>query len=144
VAQVHRSRKAQWNDPGLPTVTDPSTSMITVALVETQALIREALKTLLNAGSEIAVVADTPNAAEMLPILQRSSADVVVLSLDPGPGDPDAALGALVNQGSRPLRVLVLTSDPDRERDVHVIALGARGVVRKDVQGTELLHAIRP
>jgi DNA-binding NarL/FixJ family response regulator len=116
--------------------------MITVALVESLALIREALKTLLNAGAEVTVVADTPHAAEMLSILQHSSADVVVLSLDATFAERDAALSAFVHQDSRPCRVLVLTSDTDRTRDVHVMALGARGVVRKNVTGTVLLRAI--
>src|SRR5215212_3709230 len=103
--------------------------MFTVALIEPQALIREALRRFLNVASEIMIVADTPTVAEMLPLLPRSLAQVVVLSLDASGGEPDAVLTPLVNAGAPVCGALVLTSDREPERAVHLIALGARGVV---------------
>jgi DNA-binding NarL/FixJ family response regulator len=117
--------------------------MIAVALVEAEALIREALKGLINAGGELTVVADAANAGNLLTVVQRTSVDVIVLSLAGAGADPDAVLGGLRHLSERPCPTLVLISDGDPFRDVQLIDLGARGVVRTHETATVLCHAIR-
>jgi DNA-binding NarL/FixJ family response regulator len=117
--------------------------LIAVALVEPQALIREALKALLNTGPAIAVVAEAETVAQILPIIQGAAVDLLLLSLEPGVDDPDAALGLLATAGLLPCHVLVLTSASDPELHLHLLELGAMGVVLKDQTGEVLKKAIR-
>jgi DNA-binding NarL/FixJ family response regulator len=55
--------------------------MIAVALVEAEALMREALKGVINAGDKVSIVADAATASGLLTGPPRPSVDVVVLSL---------------------------------------------------------------
>jgi DNA-binding NarL/FixJ family response regulator len=117
--------------------------MIAVALVEAEALLREALKGLINAGGDLTVIADAPNAGTLLTVLPRTAVDVTVVSLAGARADPAAALGGVRHLSGRPCPILVLSSDGDPFRAVPLIDLGARGVVRTHETATVLCHAIR-
>jgi DNA-binding NarL/FixJ family response regulator len=116
---------------------------ISVALVEPQALIREALRLLLNADAGITVVAEASSPAEMLLALRSLAVHVVLMSVEPGGEDPFGPLGELTSLLSDRGRTLVLTGDADPRLHLQVIELGAMGVFMKDQTGDVLSKAIR-
>ena len=116
---------------------------ITVALVEPQALIREALTLLLNADEGITVVAEAPSLGEMLLSLRSLPVHVVLMSVEPGGEDPFGPLGELTNLLPDPGRTLVLTGDDDPGLHLQMIEFGAMGVFMKDQTGDVLGKAIR-
>jgi DNA-binding NarL/FixJ family response regulator len=117
--------------------------MIAVALVETAALIREALKGVINAGSELSVVADGATANDLLTAVPRPAVDLIVLSLASGCADPHAALAGLRQLCDWPSPILVVISDGDAFSEEQLIDVGARGVVRTHHTSTALCDAIR-
>jgi DNA-binding NarL/FixJ family response regulator len=117
--------------------------MIAVALVEAEALVREALKGLINTGDELTVVADAATAGHLFADAPRPPVDVIVLSLAGAGADANAALAGLRHLSERLCPILVLISDGDPYSDVQLIDLGARGVVRTHETATGLCHAIR-
>jgi DNA-binding NarL/FixJ family response regulator len=115
---------------------------ITVALVEPQALIREALRLLLNADQGITVVAEAPSLEAMAESLRDLPVHVVLMSVEPGGDDPLGPLGELTSllpEG----RTLVLTGDGDPGLHLQMIEFGAMGVFMKDQTGDALGKAIR-
>jgi len=116
---------------------------IGVALVEPQALVREALRALLSGDDGLAIVVAASSVAEISGFVQRSQVDLVLLALDPAGADHEAALDALVNRQQGPLRVLVLANYSDPAFQVRLIELGAMGLVLKDQTCEVLGRAIR-
>jgi DNA-binding NarL/FixJ family response regulator len=117
--------------------------LIGVAVVVAEALIREALTSLVNADGALTVVADAANAVHLFTIVPHSSIDVIVSSLTGAAADADAALVGLRHLAERPCPTLVLIRDGGPFGDVPLIDLGARGVVRTDETATVLRQAIR-
>lgn len=116
---------------------------ITVALVEPQILIREALRLLLNADGGIKVVADASSPGEILPALRTGRVHVVLMSVESGGEDPFGPLGELTSLLSEHRRALVLTADADPGMHLQLIELGAMGVFMKDQSSDVLGKAIR-
>jgi len=115
---------------------------ITVALVEPQALIREALRLLLNADAGLTVVAEASNLTGILDSLGTVNVHVVLMSVETGV-DPLGPLGELTNLLPETGRTLVLTGDADPGLHIQMIELGAMGVFMKDQTGDTLVRAIR-
>jgi DNA-binding NarL/FixJ family response regulator len=116
---------------------------IAVALVEPQALIREALRLLLNADEGIRVVAEAPTLGDMLIAAPNLHVHVVLMSVEPGGEDPFGPLGELANLLPERGRTLVLTGDADPGLHLQMIEFGAMGVFMKDQSGDVLGKAIR-
>lgn len=116
---------------------------ITVAVVEPQALIREALRLLIEADPLLTVVAEAPSLGEMLQGHQTAPAHVILLSIEPGGEDPFGPLGRLTSLHPDHGRTLVLTADDDPGLHLQMIEYGAMGVFMKDQTSDALGNAIR-
>jgi DNA-binding NarL/FixJ family response regulator len=116
--------------------------MIRVALADDHAIVREGVQRVLAEASDIEVVTQASDGAEILDRLREVPVDVLVLDLSmPGRGGLDV-LRQL--RASHPrLRVLVLTMHHEDQYAVRALRSGAHGYLTKDSAGTELVDAVR-
>ena len=116
---------------------------IRVLLVDDHALLRTALKSLLQrSASEITVVGEASGGREAVEIAHRLHPDVVVMDLDMPDGDGLTATRALIDAGEE-CRVLILTMHTEQEQLLPLLRAGARGFLVKDAAERELIDAIR-
>ena len=116
--------------------------MIRVVIADDHTIVREGLKQLLGAASDVAVVDEARDGHDVLRIVRESEFEVLLLDLSmPGKGGMD-----LIRQikGEKPkLRVLVLSMHAEHQYAVRAIKAGASGYLTKDSASTQLLSAIR-
>ncbi len=121
--------------------TDPGV-MIRVVIADDHTIVREGLKQLLFAESDLEVVDEARDGHEVLQIVREHEFDVLLLDLSmPGKGGMD-----LIKQvkGEKPkLRILVLSMHAEHQYAVRAIKAGASGYLTKDSASTQLLSAIR-
>ncbi|GAA2527986.1 response regulator [Winogradskya humida] len=114
--------------------------MIRLVIVDDQALVREGLSLILGAQPDLDVVAELPDGAALLELLndEPGIADVILLDLYL-PGED----GVQILRRVRDVKVLMLTT-VGRAVDVQrALAAGADGFVLKDASGLELAAAVR-
>lgn len=113
---------------------------IRILLIEEEALLRDALKALLTSWRSIlGEVADISRTADEI---RSFKPDIVLLSLSGNKDDDSQLVHDVIGRcGSAPLLVL-LGSDCDQDFALHVVRLGARGVVLKTKPPLELQQAI--
>ena len=114
--------------------------MITVVVVEDQALVRQGIRSLLELAEDVEVVGEAADGQKALRIIADVAPDVVLLDLRMPGMDGISVLRAL----SSPLpAVLVLTTFDDEEAVIDAVRAGARGFLLKDVTLDQLVGAIR-
>jgi DNA-binding NarL/FixJ family response regulator len=118
-------------------------SPIRILLVETQALLRDALHALISGWPTTEVVAASGLRDEVLLLVAESRPDVIVLDLGLGEHGSDA-LPLLTDllKNDHPARIIVLAGDSDTSLRVQAVLLGAAGVVRRNQAGSILRKAI--
>ena len=116
--------------------------MIRVVIADDHTIVREGLKQLLFAASDVEVVAEARDGHDVLRIVRESEFDVLLLDLSmPGKAGMD-----LIKQvkGEKPkLKILVLSMHAEHQYAVRAIRAGASGYLTKDSASTQLLSAIR-
>ena len=116
--------------------------MIRVVIADDHTIVREGLKQLLFAASDVEVVGEARDGHDVLRIVRESDFDVLLLDLSmPGKAGMD-----LIKQvkGEKPkLRILVLSMHAEHQYAVRAIRAGASGYLTKDSASTQLLSAIR-
>lgn len=113
--------------------------MISVVLIEDQALMRQGLRSLLQLTPDIAVVGEAADGERGLQVVAETQPDVVLLDLRMPRLDGLATLRAM---GEPRPAVLVLTTFDD-EAVVPALQAGAQGYLLKDVTLEHLVAAIR-
>jgi DNA-binding NarL/FixJ family response regulator len=116
--------------------------MITVGVVDDQALVREGIRSLLALTDDIEVVAEASDGDEALEVVRHHEPDVLLLDLQMPRRDGIATLEAL-REGDHHLPVLVLTTFDDDELVLRALRAGAHGYLLKDVTLEQLAEAIR-
>ena len=114
--------------------------MISVVLIEDQALMRQGLRSLLQLTPDIAVVGEAADGERGLQVVAETQPDVVLLDLRMPRLDGLATLRAM---GEPRPAVLVLTTFDDDEAVVPALQAGAQGYLLKDVTLEHLVAAIR-
>jgi DNA-binding NarL/FixJ family response regulator len=113
-----------------------------VAIVEPQALIRDALVALLE-GAGLATATDSGAPDHILDVtLRPHQPDVVLLDVDPAVGACVGIFHQLPVLAER-WRTLVLTAGDDATIDARAVELGAMGIVTRAQPGEVLVKAIR-
>jgi DNA-binding NarL/FixJ family response regulator len=116
--------------------------MIRVVIADDHTIVREGLKQLLCAASDVEVVGEARDGHEALRVVRESEFEVLLLDLSmPGKGGMD-----LIKQvkGEKPkLKILVLSMHAEHQYAVRAIRAGASGYLTKDSASTQLLSAIR-
>ncbi len=116
--------------------------MIRLLLVDDQAIIREGLRNLLQAQSDLEVVGEASNGQEALTQAIALTPDVVLMDIRMPVMDGVAATRAL-GQQLPSAKVLVLTTFDDDDYVAQAMQQGAKGYLLKDTPSTEIAEAIR-
>jgi two-component system response regulator DevR len=119
-----------------------TSAKIRVFLVDDHEVVRQGLRTLLEADGSLEVAGEAATAAEALERISTADADVAVL--DVGLPDESGIEVCREIRSSHPeVACLILTSFSDDEALIDAIVAGAAGYVLKEVGGADLVGQIR-
>lgn len=113
-----------------------------VMLVDDHEIVRQGLRSLLEAEDDIDVVAEADNGPVAVSLASAHQPDVVVMDVRMPGGSGVEACRAIRDE--RPdAQVIMLTSFSDDDALFNSIMAGAAGFVLKQIRGRDLLDAIR-
>lgn len=115
---------------------------ISVALIDGHRMLREALRALLAAERDIAVVGDAGTGREALALASRLAPQVLILEN----GLPDMTgfdVARRLRADRSPAKILALCEHSDKRCVQEMLSAGAAGYVTKTTTGEELMRAIR-
>ena len=112
-----------------------------VLVADRQPLFRRGVADVLAAEPDLAVVGETDHGSEVLDLVGRLRADVVLLDLGVPGGGVEAC--ALLRATRPDVRVVVLTDADDDAELAGAVRAGARGYLLKDTTPEELVGAVR-
>src|SRR5919109_4016045 len=113
-----------------------------VMLVDDHEVVRDGIRSLLEATDDLVVCAEAGSVREAVAVAGRALPDVVVMDVRLGDGSGIEATRDI--RAARPqTRVLMLTSFADDEALLASIMAGAAGYVLKQIGGADLVRAIR-
>jgi DNA-binding NarL/FixJ family response regulator len=118
--------------------------MIRVVLADDQALVRAGFRALLDAQSDIDVVAEAADGAEALRLVRELTPDAVLMDIRMPLMDGLAATRDITaDPALAEVRVVILTTFELDEYVFEAIRAGASGFLVKDTEPEELLRAVR-
>jgi DNA-binding NarL/FixJ family response regulator len=118
--------------------------MITVAVVDDEALIRYGLRVLLDGEHDIAVVAEAADGRAGVDLVRASRPDVVLMDIRMPDMDGITALATIAaNPELADTRVIMLTTFEMDEYIFESLQQGASGFLVKDTEPADVLRAIR-
>lgn len=115
---------------------------IRLLLVDSHALTRSAFACLLNTCHDVAVVGDAGTLDEVVALLRRSPADIIVLHLRHESGLGVDAISPLLLAAGADMRLLLVTEIADADLHRRAVRLGAAGIVGTDRPAETLFKAI--
>ena len=116
--------------------------MIRVVIADDHTILREGLKQLLAAASDIEIVGEARDGFEALTLAREVDFDVLLADLSM-PGRSGMELIRQVKSEKPKLRVLVLSMHAERQYAMRAVKAGASGYLTKDSAATQLVAAIR-
>jgi len=118
--------------------------MISVVLVDDQALVRLGLRTLLESEDDMAVAGEADDGEAAVTLIRSARPDVVLMDIRMPVMDGIEALKKIVDDPElRDTKVVMLTTFELDEYVFEALRAGASGFLIKDTEPAELLHAIR-
>ena len=118
--------------------------MITVALVDDQALVRAGFHALLDAEADISVVAEAADGATAVAQVRRHRPQVVLMDIRmPRVDGLEATAQITADPNLAATRVVVLTTFELDEYVFGALRAGASGFLLKDVEPEDLIRAVR-
>ena len=118
--------------------------MITVAVADDQALIRDGLRTQLALAPDVTLVGEASTGEQAYLVARRERPDVVLMDIRmPGTDGIEATRRIVADPATRASRVLILTTFDVDDYVYAALRAGASGFLLKDATPEELLHAIR-
>jgi DNA-binding NarL/FixJ family response regulator len=116
--------------------------MVRVLLADDHAVVRDGLRVLLEAQSDIRVVGNAGNGREVVRLAQQTHPDVIVMDIAmPELNGIEATLQ--VKDVCPNAQVLVLSMHSTTEHIFRALQAGARGYLLKDSAGAEVVDAVR-
>lgn len=116
---------------------------IKVILCDDHALIRRGIRDTLSDAADIEVVGEAGDYGELRALLREVTADVLVLDINlPGRSGLDV-MHALKEDGSHPMRVLVVSMFPEDQYAIRALRAGAYGYVNKASDTRQIVDAVR-
>jgi DNA-binding NarL/FixJ family response regulator len=116
--------------------------MISVLLVDDEALVRAGLRMILETADDITVVAEAADGRGAIDAVRRHAPDVALMDIRM-PGLDGLAATAAIRADRDPPSVVVLTTFNTDDDVFRAVEVGATGFLLKDTPPTELLHAVR-
>jgi DNA-binding NarL/FixJ family response regulator len=116
--------------------------MIRIVIADDHTIVREGLKQLLSAASDLTVVGEAQNGHEVLQRVREIEFDVLLLDMSM-PGKSGIELIKRVRAERPKLRILVLSMHQERQYAVRAIKAGASGYLTKESASAQLVSAIR-
>ena len=139
IISVRRSPATRRGSEGHTAHTKP---VITIALAEHHNLIRQAVRLLLEAEKDFAVVGEVADGFRVLSLIQRRKPRILIVGLAmPGLNSFEVILR--VRQRSPAPAVIVLSMHMEEQYVVRALRCGASGYVVTQAEGPELIRAIR-
>src|SRR4028118_1331164 len=117
-------------------------SKIRLLLVDDQMIIRQGLKSLLEAKPDLEVAGEAENGEQAISQVKALQPDVVLMDVRMPIMDGVAATQLICRQFSK-TKVLVLTTFDNDDYVSQAMRLGARGYLLKDTDSDDLAEAIR-
>ncbi len=117
-------------------------SRLRILLVDDHEVVRDGVKSLINANDDMIVVAEAATVAEAVAQAERTRPDVVVMDVRLADGSGIEATREIRARLEK-TQVLMLTSFADDEALFASIMAGAAGYVLKQIRGGELVRAVR-
>lgn len=116
--------------------------MTTIVLADDHSVLRESLRSYLNAEPGLEVVGDTGDGLKVADLVERLKPDVLVADLMM-PGLNGLEVTRQVRRRSPSTRVVILSMYADEAYVLEALRNGASGYVLKESPGAELVHAVR-
>ena len=113
-----------------------------VMLVDDHEIVRQGIRTLIEAEDDMAVVAEASSGAQAVSYARIDSPDVVVMDVRMPDGSGVDACREVRSENPE-IKVIMLTSFSDDTALFNSIMAGASGYVLKQIRGTDLIEAIR-
>ena len=123
-------------------MTEMTKARIRILLVDDHEVVRDGVRSLINANDDLAVVAEAGTVAEAIAQALNTKPDVVVMDVRLADGSGIEATREIRAKLEK-TQVLMLTSFADDEALFASIMAGAAGYVLKQIRGGELIRAIR-
>jgi DNA-binding NarL/FixJ family response regulator len=118
--------------------------MITTVIADDQAMIRFALRGILESAGDITVVGEAENGQQAVSAARALAPDVLMLDLRMPVMDGLEAIRRIRGEaGFPPVRILVLTTFENDENVLEALRAGANGFIGKGVEPAELIAAVR-
>ena len=125
----------------------PAPKKIRVLLAEDQTMLRGALAALLELETDISVIANAPNGREALRLARQHAPDIVITDIEmpemTGLELATALKDSTPAAGTKPPRIIILTTFARAGYLRRALDAGARGYLLKDSPASELAEAIR-
>ena len=121
---------------------DPGEGAISIVLADDHAVVRSALRMLLDAEADFHVVAEAGDAESASRYVLGHKPSVVVLDLNM-PGRPSLEVIPEIRERSPATEIVVLTMQDDPAFARQAMQAGVRGYVLKEAADAELVHAVR-
>ena len=115
---------------------------ITIVLADDHHVVREGLRTLLEAQPDFHIVGDTGDGLEVMPLVERLRPDVLVLDLMM-PGLNGLEICRRVRQNVSQTRMVILSMHANEAYVAEALAAGATAYLLKQSTSDELVKAIR-
>ena len=117
--------------------------MLSVLVVDDQALVRRGFALVLAHESDIEVVAEASNGLEAVDAARKYKPNIILMDIRMPELDGLEATARILSQANHNTRVIILTTfDPD-EYVYRALCAGASGFVLKDIPPEELVNAVR-
>jgi two-component system response regulator NreC len=115
---------------------------IKILLADDHTIVRQGLKLILAAHTDLQVVGEAANGNEAVALAQKLKPDIVLMDVAMPELNGIEATRKMVQENPR-LRVLVLSMHKEAVYVREILRAGARGYILKDAIDTELLNAVR-
>jgi DNA-binding NarL/FixJ family response regulator len=119
------------------------TVQISVVVVDDEPLIRSGLRAIIDAESDLTVVGEAADGAEVLPVVRRTRPDVVLMDVRMPAVDGIRATRLLLDGLDPAPRVLVVTTFENDDYVYDALRAGASGFLLKRTPPDDIVQAIR-
>ena len=116
---------------------------LSVVVVDDEPLIRSGLRAIINAEEDLTVVGEAGDGAEVLPLVRRTGADVVLMDVRMPAVDGIQATRLLLESLDPAPRVLVVTTFENDDYVYDALRAGASGFLLKRTPPDDIIAAIR-